>query len=724
MNPSDFEGGGTGATGRAPARTPHAEQAAPLAGGGQTPLSSYPPPPRPGVAARLQGLLRDYFVGDDPTFWVAMVPLLAMSALLFTRSLTTNFIFDEQEALLANPYVHGKGLGWLEAFRRDFWGLPPERSVGSYRPLPNLVWRAVWYLSQVPWLHHWVNVLLHAANGALLTLIVLHATRRRGLAWLAGAVFTSCAVLTEAVSGVVGIADVLGGMGALLALLALFWPLWAMPLGVAGATLLGLFSKESALVCVPLVPYAALVLAPLTHPKRPLRLARAAAAFAAAALAFVAYVEFRRRVFPAPLDEALRHVPPPDASFGRRAMHGFLVWFHQPSLPRDPLNNPLIHADMPHRVAGALRVYWRGLTQIAVPLTLSGDYSSPQEPVPAEVVFPESVLGAAAMVLPPLVSLGIWVRTLFARRAIAAPPPPPPEGEISGGYRDLAAAPSPRTNPPSDFRRRFGSVSIVAVGLMWVAVSYFPHSNIPALLPTVRAERFWYFPAIGSSMVLAAFFAWLYHRTRPVLDGAPAVGLAALFFTFQGGKAYEHSTHYRDDLTFWTAARAAVPNSAKAHLNYSVMWGARGRLDIRLESNRRALELAPEWPMAHVYLGDTLCRMHRPLEAWPHYAQGFKMAQNDPNLLALGLQCLWDESVPAPEQHPDPTVKPEPGTKPEPPASVRALLRYEDELRQMADERPGSWLAYLVHDVLSNGEKNNGVDPKYRPRGYNEGPKD
>ncbi len=715
MNQSDFEGG----SGEQPpaARRPPAE-----AGPAPRGLSSSPPS-RPGPGGRLQGLVRDYFVGDDPTFWVAMVPLLALSALLFTRSLTTNFIFDEQEALLANPYVHGKGLGWLEAFRRDFWGLPPERSVGSYRPVPNLVWRAVWHLSQVPWLHHWVNVLLHAANGALLTLVVLYATRRRGLAWLAGAVFTACAVLTEAVSGVVGIADVLGGMGALLALLSLWLPLWAMPAGVAGAVLLGLFSKESALVCVPLVPYAALLLAPLTHPQRPRRLLRAAAALAASALAFVAYVEFRKYVFPAPLDETLRQALPEGASAGQRAMRAFLVWFHQPSLPRDPLNNPLIHADGPHRVAGALRVYWRGLTQVVVPLTLSGDYSSPQEPVPTEVIFPESVLGALAMVLPPLVSLALWARSLFGARR-PRPEPPEPDGEppleAGGGYRGAAAPaltpPLPLVRPalPPDFRARFGAPLLVALGFMWVVVSYFPHSNIPALLPTVRAERFWYFPAIGSSMVLAVFFAWLYQRTRPALDGAPAVGLVALFFTFQGGKAYEHSTHYRDDLTFWTAARAAVPNSAKAHLNYSVMWGARGRLDIRLESNRRALELAPEWPMAHVYLGDTLCRMHRPLEAWPHYAQGFKMAQNDPNLLSLGLQCLWDEAVPAPD----------PKGEPDQPATVRAFHRYEDELRQMADARPGSWLAYLVNDTIANGEKNAGVDPKYRPRGYNEGPKD
>ena len=44
-----------------------------------------------------------------------------------------------------------------------------------------------------------------------------------------------------------------------------------MPLGVAFGILFGLFSKESALVCVPLVPFAALLASPLTHPERPPR---------------------------------------------------------------------------------------------------------------------------------------------------------------------------------------------------------------------------------------------------------------------------------------------------------------------------------------------------------------------------------------------------------------------------------------------------------------------
>jgi hypothetical protein len=140
-----------------------------------------------------------------------------------------------------------------------------------------------------------------------------------------------------------------------------------------------------------------------------------------------------------------------------------------------------------------------------------------------------------------------------------------------------------------------------------------------------------------------------------------------------------------------------VPNSAKAHLNYGVMLGARQRLDLRLVENKRAMELAPKWPMAHIYYADTLCRLHRSEEAWPHYKDGFELGVNQQALIALALQCLWDE---------------------------KQIPRYKDELSKMADAHKGSWLAYLANDIVQNGEKHNGVDPQYRPRSYNGGPRE
>ncbi len=609
-----------------------------------------------------------YFSEQQPTFMNALPPAIVVAVVLFVRSPLSNHIFDEQEALLANPFVNGKEFHFWEAFKRDFWGLPPDRSIGSYRPLPNLIWKLLFYISDKPFLHHLVNVFGHAVNAALIASLTLAVTRQRALGWLAGGAFLCAAVLTEAVTGVVGIADVLGGLGVLLALCSLRLS-WFAPLGVYLGLIVGLFSKESAIVGVPLVAWAALVFAPALHPARPLRGLRALSVLIGAVLALVAYTELRRKYFPVTLPMELAQPLPEGAPLYRRALHGFLRWFQQPSLPHDPINNPLVDADMPHRVAGALRVYARGLGQVLLPVSLSGDYSFPQEPIPPRVVFPESVIGGLLLFVPPLAAPFVWGWAWLRER----------RERLQGTF---VAAPS----------LRFATLTLLAVALLWIPIAYFPHSNIPVLLPTVRAERFWYLPCVAAALIIGLVAQRLLTLGRAQLGYGIVIG----WFLVQAGMARFHAIDYTDDLIFWRATKNAVPNSAKAHLNYSVMVGARGELDERLAANRRALELAPQWPMAHVYLGDTLCRMHKREAAWPHYARGFELAANDPNLIALGLQCLWEE---------------------------KGIEQHKEELLDMADRNPGSWLAFLATDIVNNGKEHNGVQPKYRPRAYNEGPK-
>jgi predicted Zn-dependent protease len=186
---------------------------------------------------------------------------------------------------------------------------------------------------------------------------------------------------------------------------------------------------------------------------------------------------------------------------------------------------------------------------------------------------------------------------------------------------------------------------------------------------------------------------------RPRLFGIPDVGpaLVGLFLGFQMTRARLHALDYTDDLVFWRSTSRAVPKSAKAHLNYGVMLGARSHLEQRLVENRRAVEIAETWPMAHVYYADTLCRLNRAEEAWPPYKRGFSLGPNDRNLVALALQCLWDHG---------------------------AIEPHREELVLLSDENPGTWLAYLARDIVANGKKNGGVERKYRPRGYDEGPSD
>ncbi len=668
--------------------------------------------PRGELLRRGARRVKAYFSEQDPTFFNALLPALIIVALVYTRSPATNCIFDEQEALLANPYVNGDHLLWRDAFKRDFWGLPPTGSIGSYRPIPNLIWRALWRLREHPWLPHWVGLMLHAVNAALVSRLALAiAPKRRTFAWLAGLAFISSAVLTEAVTGVVGIADVLGGMGVLLALLALRLPAYLMPLGVFAALLFGLFSKESVIVAVPLAAWAALVLAPTLHPARPRRWLRALLALCSAAAALVLYTELRRRWFPVALPAELTEPLPEGAPLAKRLLHDFMRWFAQPRLPTDPINNPLVNADTPDRIAGALRVYARGLGQTLFPVTLSGDYSFPQEPVPTSRFTLPTLLGGLAMFVAPLVGAAAWIvawlherrerRESTANLSIAAPDATTSLGEGSVGPQHAAPHSSRRASEvdhPS-WSPKLTSWLILAWVLVWVPLAFFPHSNIPVLLPTVRAERFWYLPVVGLSFGYAWLLTWLVTRPRAGLRGyarAAGVGATVLFIGFQLLSARLHALDYTNDLSFWRATAKSSPNSAKAHLNYSVMLGARGYMKERLVEGERAKDLAPDWAMAHVYYGDALCRMKRAGEAWPHYRRGFELKPADQNLISLALQCLWDE---------------------------RAWQPHEAELLALADQHPGSWLAHLARDLVKNGETHGGVNPAYRPRGYNEGPK-
>jgi hypothetical protein len=638
-----------------------------------------------------QGVIE--YVQPRVSFGVAFAPLLVISVLVFTRSFWTNFIFDEQEALLANPYVNRHDVAFFEVFKRDFWGLPPERTIGTYRPIPDMLWRLVWHIKHHAWLPHFINVFMHGVNGALLAVIMQRWMNSRVAAWFAGLSLVLAAIITEAVCGVVGIADVLGGTFILLCL-------WAFGLRWYWASLLtclflflGLLCKESTMTVTPLVGWAALVASPLIHLERPRRWLRFTTVALGAVVAVVAYTYFRRHFFPITLPEELRKPLSHTEPTLKWALHEFLRWFQQPKFATDPINNPLAVAEPAYRIAGAMRVYFRSLVQIVFPWQLSGDYSYSQEPVPDSLIFPESVLGALLMFVPPVLALYCWGRGAwleFRRRwqlqqwskeALLA----------DGSFRMVDGVAGITWITP-----KLRGLAVVAIAAMWVPLTYFPQSNIPLIMPTVRAERFWYVPVLGSSMLLGWAFMLLWRRANTDKLKRWALWFTIAFFGFQALRARVHAFDYRSDLTFWRATASAVPNSCKAHLNYGVMLGARKDLEGRLKENLRALEIAPDWPMANIYVGDTLCRMHKPDEAIPHYLRGFELGPNQQYMVALALQCLWDE---------------------------KAFARHQAVLEEAAKKHPGSWVEFLFNDMVKNGEEHEGVDPKYRPRGYNQGPR-
>ena len=105
----------------------------------------------------------------------------------------------------------------------DFWGTPLVHSGShkSYRPLCVLTFRLNYRLGGLdPWGYHLGNVLAHGATAALFTHLARRLLVRTPPTLLAGLLFASHPIHTEAVAGVVGRADVLACLFYLLTLLS------------------------------------------------------------------------------------------------------------------------------------------------------------------------------------------------------------------------------------------------------------------------------------------------------------------------------------------------------------------------------------------------------------------------------------------------------------------------------------------------------------------------
>ncbi|HSC88693.1 MAG TPA: hypothetical protein VLC09_15535 [Polyangiaceae bacterium] len=585
---------------------------------------------------------------------VALGLCLLLALLLFTRSPTTNFVFDEQEALLANPYVQGQG-GYFSAFSVDFWGRLPGETIGSYRPLPNLLWRPLAFTlrSNSPFFFHLLGVVTHALVGALLGAWVRRESEDDWAAWGAALVFTGLALSTEVVCSAVGLADSLAGLACVLLLLAtsrrdVAGESWRVSFSAWGAaallTSLGLFAKETMLSV--LLPVA---LWPWLRRPRPSRVVRFLLPLALA-LGVLAYVVVRSRYFvvtASHTDTALSQLP----GIGPAVVRG-LETFGQPRLVADPINNPLAGLGFAQRLPTVAAVFAAGWGQWLVPLGLSADYS----------------FAATRVVGWSFVAM--WgLASFFAFSFV-------------GGWLAVTGS-SPRAR-------------LAGWALSWIPLTQLWVCNALVILPTVRADRLWYLPSIGFAVLAGLLVSRLCRRASQWPSQWPSrwVGaLAALYLGIQAFAARTHALDYSDDLSFWEATARAVPESAKAQLNWGVMLGARGRLAERIERSRRAVELAPDWPMGRVYLADALCRAERPTEAWPQYLRGLELGHDQSALVALSLQCLWDH---------------------------HAFASHEAELLALADRYPGSWLTYLAYEVAQRGELHGGVPKAQRPRGYNQ----
>ncbi|KAL6107106.1 tmtc2 [Pungitius sinensis] len=133
----------------------------------------------------------------------------AVALVLYVNTLGADFCYDDSRAVKTNQDLLPE-TPWTNIFYDDFWGtlLTHSGSHKSYRPLCTLSFRlnhAVGGLE--PWGYHLVNVALHGAVTGLFTWLARLLLGGGPWSLLAGLLFASHPIHTEAVAGVVGRAD-------------------------------------------------------------------------------------------------------------------------------------------------------------------------------------------------------------------------------------------------------------------------------------------------------------------------------------------------------------------------------------------------------------------------------------------------------------------------------------------------------------------------------------
>lgn len=169
--------------------------------------------------------------------------MVAAAVAVYANTLANGFVWDDMLLVVDNPRIKGWGRV-LELLTQ-----PLAPGTQYYRPLQGLTFLTDYAVNGLaPAGFHLTNVALHALAALLFYRVARMVLRDSVAALVAGLLFAVHPIHTEAVAYVAGRSDSLSAIFLLSALL-----LYSSPLLSAGAFLLALLARESALVLVPLV---------------------------------------------------------------------------------------------------------------------------------------------------------------------------------------------------------------------------------------------------------------------------------------------------------------------------------------------------------------------------------------------------------------------------------------------------------------------------------------
>lgn len=563
--------------------------------------------------------------------------LVAAAALPYLNALGAGFTFDDGGMIQRNPLVTAPAM--------PVWALltTPYEPGSLYRPVTFFTFwinqrsapgEALWF--------HLLNIVLHVGATGLV-FACARTVLRPAAAFFAAALFAVHPVHTEAVTSIVGRAELLAGAGVLGALACFLRAerrrpgrTWWLGFGAAAATV-GMLSKESAAVCLPLLMLLRAARSRGSLRARAAAVGRSPACWIAAALT-AGYLGIRWALF-----GGLTLPAPPE-------------W----------LDNPLAYTSLPVRLGTAIVVLADYVRLLVLPLRLSADYSFAAVPpvstaldprllwsgllicscaalawkarhhlslVPVGMVFFLAALGLTANVLFP-------IGTIKAERLLYLP---------SVGFCLAVAA------TVQHLRRRhprlIASASVAVIALLaartWVRNADW-HSNLTLFRTTVATSP---------------HSAKAHHNLAVALDGAGQYADAALSFrqalrlypaydqaAFGIGRMYEIRGIATGALHWYEETLRLNPHYVPAHLNRGAMLYNRGDVTSAEAAFRAGLAVDPDDPKLLTGLGLSRLAQGDPEQAAAVLRRATELdATNTETLRALQLALQARKAAPGGE---------------------------------------------------------------------------
>ena len=177
---------------------------------------------------------------------------------------------------------------------------------------------------------------------------------------------------------------------------------------------------------------------------------------------------------------------------------------------------------------------------------------------------------------------------------------------------------------------------LISFSILWFFITLLPVSNLIPIKILI-AERFLYLPSIGYCIAIALAIVLLSDRFRKKPVISYSVFSIGVFLVI----SYSHLTlarnvEWSDEIILWQKTVEQYPDNSRARHNLAVAYVRRANnLDAAYLEVKKALEIAPEYPMARMMLAgyyaqnkkydDAIREARRVLRDDPEFLQAYQM---------------------------------------------------------------------------------------------------